>query len=150
LECEVFAGSPCHGGLRTAAGLLQAEHYVLASGWESPAHARQLGLRIPVYPLKGYSITVDIPTDHTQAAPRVSVTVKEGGNTLLQVADDGCGVRVCEQNASARRLTHVRRAVRRRRIWLSCASATRRARYGTSRTWPPALRLASAARRWRA
>lgn len=61
-------------GLRTAAGLLQAEHYVLASGWESPAHARQLGLRIPVYPLKGYSITVDIPADHTQAAPRVSVT----------------------------------------------------------------------------
>ncbi len=47
---------------------------MLASGWESPAHARQLGLRIPVYPLKGYSITVDIPADHTQAAPRVSVT----------------------------------------------------------------------------
>lgn len=61
-------------GLRTAAGLLQAEHYVLASGWESPAHARQLGLRIPVYPLKGYSITVDIASDHSQAAPRVSVT----------------------------------------------------------------------------
>ncbi|MDH1252104.1 D-amino acid dehydrogenase [Comamonas thiooxydans] len=61
-------------GLRTAAGLLQAEHYVLASGWESPAHARQLGLRIPVYPLKGYSITVDIASDHNQAAPRVSVT----------------------------------------------------------------------------
>ena len=61
-------------GLRTAAGPLQAEHYVLASGWESPAHARQLGLRIPVYPLKGYSITVDIASDHNQAAPRVSVT----------------------------------------------------------------------------
>ncbi len=61
-------------GLRTAAGLLQAEHYVLASGWESPAHALQLGLRIPVYPLKGYSITVDIPADQAQAAPRVSVT----------------------------------------------------------------------------
>lgn len=43
---------------------------MLASGWENPAHARQLGLRIPVYPLKGYSITVDIASDHNQAAPR--------------------------------------------------------------------------------
>lgn len=40
-------------GLRTAAGPLplRADHYVLASGWESAVHARQLGLRIPVYPL---------------------------------------------------------------------------------------------------
>lgn len=60
-------------GLRTAAGPVRADHYVLASGWESATHARQLGLRIPVYPLKGYSITVDA-AGAPQAAPRVSVT----------------------------------------------------------------------------
>ena len=60
-------------GLRSTAGTLHADHYVLASGWESALHARQLGLRIPVYPLKGYSITVDAAaTPH--AAPQVSVT----------------------------------------------------------------------------
>ncbi len=61
-------------GLRTAAGPLHADHYVLASGWESALHARELGLRIPVYPLKGYSITADIPAHLPHAAPRVSVT----------------------------------------------------------------------------
>ena len=63
-------------GLRTAAGPLplRADHYVLASGWESAVHARQLGLRIPVYPLKGYSITADAAAQLPHAAPRVSVT----------------------------------------------------------------------------
>lgn len=61
-------------GLRTAAGAVHADHYVLASGWESADHARQLGLRIPVYPLKGYSITADAAAQLPHAAPRVSVT----------------------------------------------------------------------------
>jgi len=59
--------------LRTANGVLQADHFVLASGWDSAQHARQLGLRIPVYPLKGYSITVDA-AQQPQAAPHISVT----------------------------------------------------------------------------
>jgi len=61
-------------GLRTDAGLVQADHYVLACGWESAALARPLGLRLPVYPLKGYSITLDASAAPAQAAPRVSVT----------------------------------------------------------------------------
>ena len=59
--------------LHTDHGVLQADHFVLASGWESAQHARQLGLRIPVYPLKGYSITLDA-AQQPQAAPQVSVT----------------------------------------------------------------------------
>lgn len=59
--------------LQTNQGLVQADHFVLASGWESATLARALGLRIPVYPLKGYSITVD--AQHSlHAAPQVSVT----------------------------------------------------------------------------
>ena len=59
--------------LQTPAGPLHADHVVLASGWESARQARALGLRLPVYPLKGYSITVDT-APAPQAAPRVSVT----------------------------------------------------------------------------
>lgn len=59
--------------LRTATGVLQADHFVLASGWDSAQHARQLGLRIAVYPLKGYSITIDT-AQQAHAAPQVSVT----------------------------------------------------------------------------
>ena len=36
---------------------LEADAYVLAAGWSSPALARGLGLRLPVNPVKGYSIT---------------------------------------------------------------------------------------------
>jgi D-amino-acid dehydrogenase len=36
---------------------LAADAYVLAAGWSSPALGRSLGLRLPVHPVKGYSIT---------------------------------------------------------------------------------------------
>ncbi|WP_314323793.1 D-amino acid dehydrogenase [Comamonas aquatica] len=59
--------------VHTAQGPLQADHVVLASGWESADQARRVGVRIPVYPLKGYSITLDASAQ-PEAAPRVSVT----------------------------------------------------------------------------
>ena len=59
--------------VQTTAGTVQADQFVLALGSASAGLARQLGLRLPVYPLKGYSITLDI-ADAPHAAPRVSVT----------------------------------------------------------------------------
>ncbi|MBS0445680.1 MAG: D-amino acid dehydrogenase [Proteobacteria bacterium] len=53
-------------GVRTAAGLLKADAYLVALGSYSPLLLRPLGIRIPVYPVKGYSITVPI-TDATGA-----------------------------------------------------------------------------------
>ncbi len=53
-------------GVRTSAGRLSADRYVLALGSHSPLWLKPLGLRIPVYPVKGYSITVPI-TDATGA-----------------------------------------------------------------------------------
>lgn len=41
----------------TDAGPLTADGYVMALGSHSPIHARALGVRLPVYPLKGYSMT---------------------------------------------------------------------------------------------
>lgn len=60
-------------GLKTGAGLISADQFVLAGGWESVGLARPLGQRLPVYPLKGYSLTIDASATPL-AAPQVSVT----------------------------------------------------------------------------
>jgi D-amino-acid dehydrogenase len=54
----------------TATGEIAADCVILASGTASPALARPLGLRLPVYPLKGYSITLPA----SSKAPTISVT----------------------------------------------------------------------------
>lgn len=59
-------------GLRSSAGLLQADAFVLAAGIQSRTLAASAGLRLPLYPLKGYSLTAPIrPGDR---APHISVT----------------------------------------------------------------------------
>jgi D-amino-acid dehydrogenase len=47
-------------GVATSAGGLTADAYVLALGSFSPIVLRTIGIKIPVYPIKGYSITVPI------------------------------------------------------------------------------------------
>jgi D-amino-acid dehydrogenase len=47
-------------GVKTSAGILRADSYVLALGSYSPILLRDIGVKIPVYPIKGYSITVPI------------------------------------------------------------------------------------------
>ena len=61
-------------GVATSAGLLQADVYVVALGSWSPRLLRPLGISIPVYPVKGYSITV--PVADGDAAP-VSTVMDE-------------------------------------------------------------------------
>lgn len=56
----------------TSRGPITADAFVLSLGDGSAAAGRWLGLRLPVYPLKGYSIT--LPIEDESAAPRVSVT----------------------------------------------------------------------------
>lgn len=55
----------------TDRGDFTAEAYVLALGAESPILARRIGLSLPIYPIKGYSLTIPI-TDRA-AAPRQPV-----------------------------------------------------------------------------
>ncbi|MFO0990555.1 MAG: D-amino acid dehydrogenase [Hyphomicrobiales bacterium] len=43
--------------LETSKGNLKADAFVLAAGAESPLLARDLGMRLPVLPVKGYSLT---------------------------------------------------------------------------------------------
>ncbi|MFC3528585.1 D-amino acid dehydrogenase [Paracoccus mangrovi] len=44
----------------TDQGLFTADRYVLALGPHSPQLVRHLGIKLPIYPLKGYSLTIDI------------------------------------------------------------------------------------------
>ena len=53
-------------GVRTGNGLLTADRYVLALGSYSTPMLKPLGIHIPVYPVKGFSITVPI-TDASKA-----------------------------------------------------------------------------------
>ena len=53
---------------------LHADAFVLALGADSPAFARQAGFSLPIYPLKGYSITVPLQQATPQTAPQVSIT----------------------------------------------------------------------------
>ncbi|ASU36840.1 D-amino acid dehydrogenase small subunit [Herbaspirillum sp. meg3] len=65
-----FAGGAVTG-LRTAAGVLKADAYVVACASASVALVKPLGLQLPVYPVKGYAITV--PVSDPDAAPKSGV-----------------------------------------------------------------------------
>ncbi|MBK7518254.1 MAG: D-amino acid dehydrogenase [Betaproteobacteria bacterium] len=82
-------------GVFTDAGLLQADRVVLALGSYSPLLLKPVGLSIPVYPVKGYSITVPI-TDpagapestimdetHKVAVTRLGDRIRVGGTAEL-------------------------------------------------------------------
>ena len=82
-------------GVHTDAGLLKAERVVLALGSHSPQLLQPVGLRIPVYPVKGYSITLPI-TDpafapestimdetHKVAVTRLGDRIRVGGTAEL-------------------------------------------------------------------
>lgn len=82
-------------GVATSSGAVIADAYVLALGSYSPLLARPLGLKLPVYPVKGYSITVPI-TDaagapestvmdetHKVAVTRLGDRIRVGGTAEL-------------------------------------------------------------------
>jgi D-amino-acid dehydrogenase len=62
-------------GAHTSSGPVGADAVVLALGPHSPRVARSVGLDLPIYPAKGYSVTVEV--DGWNARPR------------LAIADDG-------------------------------------------------------------
>jgi D-amino-acid dehydrogenase len=58
---------------RTAAGDIEADAFVVATGMASRRLLQPLGEDVPLYPLKGYSLSVPLPPGDT-TAPRISVT----------------------------------------------------------------------------
>lgn len=82
-------------GVRTDAGDLIADSYLVALGSYSPLILQPVGIRIPVYPVKGYSITVPV-TDaryapestimdetHKVAVTRLGDRIRVGGTAEL-------------------------------------------------------------------
>lgn len=53
---------------------ITADAYVVALGSYSPLLLASLGIRVPVYPLKGYSITLPLGPAEQASAPQVSLT----------------------------------------------------------------------------
>jgi len=88
-------------GVRTDQGVLRADHYVVALGSYSTRMLRPLGIRIPVYPVKGYSITVPITAaarapestimdeTHKVAVTRLGDRIRVGGTAQLSGFDLG-------------------------------------------------------------
>lgn len=70
--------------LETSRGEFRAARAVLATGAWSPALARQLGLRLPIQPGKGYSITYSRPRE----VPRRPLVLKER-SVCVTVWDSG-------------------------------------------------------------
>ncbi len=58
-------------GVRTDAGRVQGDRYLVALGSYSPLLLRPLGIDIPVYPVKGYSLT--LPITDAGGAPESTV-----------------------------------------------------------------------------
>lgn len=71
--------------VETDAGDFSADAYVLALGSFSPLLARPLGLHLPVYPAKGYSIT--LPINDPAAAPQVSLLDDEKKLVYTRLGD---------------------------------------------------------------
>ena len=100
-------------GVRTAAGLFRTDSYVCGLGSFSPQMLRPIGIKLPVYPVKGYSITVPITEaahapestimdeTHKVAVTRLGDRIRVGGTAEL------AGYNLTLRESRRRTLEHV-------------------------------------------
>lgn len=72
-------------GIETDDGLERADAYLLCLGSFSSRLARGLGIRLPIYPVKGYSVT--IPVASQNIAPEVSIHDEELKIVISRLGD---------------------------------------------------------------
>lgn len=85
---------------------LRADAYVLAMGSLSPLYARPLGIRLPIYPAKGYSVT--LPVKNPDLAHQVSLTDDEYKLVFSRLGDRLRIAGTAELNGYDRDLNRVR------------------------------------------
>jgi D-amino-acid dehydrogenase len=66
---------------------IEGDAFVVSLGSYSPLLLRPLGVSIPVYPLKGYSITIALPPELAARAPTVSLTDEEHKLVVSRLGD---------------------------------------------------------------
>lgn len=76
-------------GVHAAGQAFKADIYVMALGNQSPILARTIGVDLPIYPIKGYSLTV--PVGNHKAPPTIA-SIDE--NNLVAISRFGDRVRV--------------------------------------------------------
>jgi D-amino-acid dehydrogenase len=116
--------------LRLRGGSVAGDAFVIAAGLHSRALAQTLNLRLPLYPLKGYSLTAPIGAEHR--APEVSVTDFEKKILYARIGSD---LRVAamvdlvgdDDRIDPNRIASLQRAVE--------ATFPRAADHSQSRTW---------------
>ena len=64
IEVSPAGSTPRIEAVHTSAGRVTGDDYVLALGSYSPIVARPLGYDLPVYPVKGYSVTFPVGPEH--------------------------------------------------------------------------------------
>ena len=69
--------------IETTRGAVRASEVVLAAGSWSPALGRQLGVRLPIQPAKGYSVTCDTPP----GGPRLPMLLGEARFAVTPMGD---------------------------------------------------------------
>lgn len=84
-ELELSDSGRRLGSMTTDKGRLHADAFVLCAASWSPRLAGQLGLRLPIYPAKGYSATLSV-TDQARA-PQVSITDDEHKMVYSRLGD---------------------------------------------------------------
>jgi D-amino-acid dehydrogenase len=97
----------------TNRGMFSADAYVLACGSYSPLLLKSLGVRLPVYPVKGYSITV--PVINPAATPQGTLTDETFKVVLTRLGDrlraagtaELCGYDLALRPGRLATLTHV-------------------------------------------
>lgn len=90
-------------GVETSGGMKQADAYVMAMGSYSPLLLRPIGIHAPIYPMKGYSITLPA----WENAPTVSLTDDEKKIVISRLGNQ---VRAAGTAEFARYNTEVREA----------------------------------------
>jgi len=68
---RLFVDGARISGAKTSSGVLEADAYIVSLGSFSPLLVRPLGMRLPIYPAKGYSMT--LPVEEPAKAPEIGL-----------------------------------------------------------------------------
>ncbi len=82
---EIIVGGGRVGGVVTDKGMVKGDTYVMSLGSYSSLLSKNLGVKLPVYPVKGYSLT--LPIDGHNGAPSLPTVDEENLVAISRLGD---------------------------------------------------------------